>query len=102
MMLLGSQLVWIHYYVLLIPLSLYLLRPDGGIGWLRFGPVAAGVALLLLSPAVQSRTGLAGAVAANIAMGLLFSAGLASWWTIRRGGRDAHRSGRRAMHASAG
>jgi hypothetical protein len=102
MMLLGSQLVWIHYYVLLIPLSLYLLRPTGDTGWFHVGPLAAGLALLLLSPAAQSRTGLFGAVTANIAIALLFSAGLVSWWAIRTGARAAHRSGRSATLRQSG
>lgn len=82
-MLLGSRLVWIHYYVLLIPLSLYLLRPSGETADHRFGPIAAGVGLLLLSPAAQAKTGLFGAAMANIATMLVFGAGLAAWWTVR-------------------
>jgi hypothetical protein len=83
-MLLGSRLVWIHYYVLLIPLSLYLLRPVTEATGHRFGPVAAGLALLLLSPAAHATTGVFGAVTANFATALLFGAGLYSWWMVRQ------------------
>jgi hypothetical protein len=85
LMLLASRLVWIHYYVLLIPLSLYLLRPTPEAPGRQFGPIAAGVALLLLSPAAQAipHTPLYTAVNANIATLLLFAAGLHAWWTMR-------------------
>jgi len=85
LMLLSSRLVWMHYYVLLIPLSLYLLRPGTEAPARQFGPIAAGVALLLLSPAAQvvSRAPLYVAVTATTATLLLFAAGLHAWWKAR-------------------
>ncbi len=49
--LLSAPLVWVHYFVLVVPLALFLLRPAGGRRD-RFAPrrrLAAGVALLLLA-----------------------------------------------------
>jgi len=85
-MLIGSRLVWIHYYLLLIPLSLYLLRPGPPASGDRFGAIAAGVALLALSPAAMavSNEPLHVAVMANIGTLLLFVAGLRAWWRLRR------------------
>jgi len=42
---LGPQLAWLHYDVLLVPLLLFLLRPAAG-AWRRAGALACAVALL--------------------------------------------------------
>ncbi len=87
--LLSSPLVWIHYFVLAIPLALWLLRPRGA-ERARHGlavSAAAAVALLLLAnrpleaivgqghPALVAATSIAGAVAL-LALALLELGGL--------------------------
>jgi hypothetical protein len=57
-MILASNLAWLHYYVLLIPMSLYLLRPIADVGVPRrfdgVSRILALAALLLLSTSVGS------------------------------------------------
>lgn len=107
-MLLASNLVWLHYYVLLIPLALYLLRPVPDRAPDRGRRLACGgaavAALVLFSSAAQYLAAGAGPAAtlANVATLLLFGAGLDELWRLRRAraandaGTTARRPGPRA------
>ena len=107
-MLLASNLVWLHYYVLLIPLALFLLRPVPERAPDRTRRLACGGAavasLVLFSSAAQYLAAGAGPAAtlANVATLLLFGAGLDELWRLRRAraasdaGTAARRPGSRA------
>jgi hypothetical protein len=83
-MVLSSNLVWLHYYTLLLPLMLYLLGPAtdpaSGAGRTRFARGAAVVSLLLFSPLIDPFLGdaLGTSVALNVATLLLVAAALAA------------------------
>jgi hypothetical protein len=85
-MLMSSRLVWPHYYVLLIPLELYLLRP---LGWgdrpqrRLVVSILAGIGFCLLSRAMWHAMAnmLQGSIAVNAATALIFIAALCeTWW----------------------
>jgi hypothetical protein len=85
-MLMSSQLVWPHYYVLLIPLELYLLRP---LGWgdrpqrRLVVSILAAIGFCLLSWAMWHAMAnmLQGSIAVNAATALLFILALCeTWW----------------------
>ncbi len=86
-MLLSSPLVWLHYYLFLVPAALYLLRPagDGGRVILR---IAAGFALALLSTLVAMLLDdvLYEAIAVNAAALLLLLLILLERWLDRTSG----------------
>jgi hypothetical protein len=85
-MLMSSRLVWPHYYVLLIPLELYLLRP---LGWgdrpqrRLVVSILAGIGFCLLSRAMWHAMAnmLQGSIAVNAAAALIFILALCeTWW----------------------
>jgi hypothetical protein len=102
LMLLTSQLAWLHYYALLIPIALYLLRPDADVAsW-----SIATCAMALLTETAQHLSSAVGeAVLANAATLLLFGAALRTTWSIRRArvltADDEHPGPRRARRAEA-
>jgi hypothetical protein len=88
--LLSGNLAWLHYYILLIPLVIYLLRPVSGEN--RRPPfmqttvqLAAIAALLLFSTATYFilNNALSQAVAVNIAAAILSLAALYELWSFR-------------------
>jgi len=91
-MLLSSNLAWLHYYILLIPLVIFLLRPDEG--KILYRPLmqmavqgGAAAALLLFStvtPYVLWNT-FSQAVAFSIATALLMVGTMYELWRIRSG-----------------
>lgn len=92
-MLLSSNLAWLHYYILLIPLAIYLLRPAESEAW--SGPsspfmqtavrLAATAALLLFSSVMSFvlNNAQSQAVVFNIATGLLLLGALYELWSVR-------------------
>ena len=85
-MLMSSRLVWPHYYVLLIPLELYLLRP---LGWgdrphrRLVVSILAAIGFCLLSWAMWHAMAnmLQGSIAVNAATALIFILALCeTWW----------------------
>jgi glycosyl transferase family 87 len=94
MMLLAGRLAWLHYYTLLMPLAVYLLRPDPHA---EAGPVrgiarlVAIAGLVLLSGPVEIASGDAfhESIAVNAATLLLAGAGLHDLWLQRRAAVDA-------------
>lgn len=94
-MLLASRLVWLHYFLLLVPLVLLLMRPvepAEDFKPRRYAGIAAGVvALLLLSPVAQSLAGdpLRVALFANLATIILVAAALDDLWRARRARAEA-------------
>ncbi len=85
-MLMSSRLVWPHYYVLLIPVELYLLRP---LGWgdrpqrRLVVSILAAIGFCLLSRAMWHAMAnmLQGSIAVNAATALIFSLALCeTWW----------------------
>jgi hypothetical protein len=89
MMLLAGRLAWLHYYTLLMPLAVYLLRPDPDAearfarGIARLVAIAG---LVLLSGPVELASGDAfhESIAVNAATILLVGAGLHDLWLQRR------------------
>jgi len=75
-MLMSSRLVWPHYYVLLIPLELYLLRPSGGSRPRRRFVISllAGIVFCLFSRPMWHAMAnmLQGSIALNAATALIF------------------------------
>jgi hypothetical protein len=108
LMLLGSRLVWLHYYVLLIPLVIYLLRPrPDSQTHVDLSSGAALIALLLFAPALQSllTNPAHAALAANLAALIMFAASVRAWWHVRRSplpGRLPHEKRRRMSPATSG
>ena len=85
-MLMSSRLVWPHYYVLLIPLELYLMRP---LGWRERSQrrlvvsILAAIGFCLLSRAMwhEMANMLQGSIAVNAATALIFILALfETWW----------------------
>jgi hypothetical protein len=94
LMLLGSRLVWLHYYSLTIPIALYLLRPPGEndgvlpraavIGW-----GLALCALALLSDGAESMSDpFTESILTNTATLLLFAGCVYSAWSVRKAAED--------------
>jgi hypothetical protein len=83
LMLLTSQLAWLHYYALLIPIARYLLRSDADIASWSIATCAMG---LLTETAQHLSSAVGEAVLANAATLLLFGAALRATWSIRRAG----------------
>src|SRR5262245_32722080 len=89
LMLLAGRLAWLHYYTLLLPLAVYLLRPDPTA---EAGPVrgiarlVAIAGLVLLSGPVELASGDAfhESIVVNAATLLLAGAGLHDLWLQRR------------------
>ena len=85
-MLMSSRLVWPHYYVLLIPLELFLIRPLGGGDRPQRRLVVSTLAVIgfcLLSSAVwhEMANMLQGSIAVNAATALIFILALyETWW----------------------
>ncbi len=90
LMLLSANLVWIHYYVLVIPTAIYLLRPAAAdeSQWLRRCLTLA--ALLLLSSAADDMvtTTFDQSIMMNTALLLVTALTMGQLWRERRRARD--------------
>jgi hypothetical protein len=84
-MLMSSRLAWLHYYVLLIPLELYLIRPLGRGDWPQrrlIISIFAAVCFISLSSATKSVVAnpLQESIAVNTATALMFILALCEMW----------------------